>query len=70
MATKKAAKGIPTIDVSLVVVRTTAVEIAVDTANKIAVEAQTEESDAIKLVKLGKLIAQKPATTTITATVD
>ena len=66
MATKKAAKGIPTIDVSLVVVRTTAVEIAVDTANKIAVEAQTEESDAIKLVKLGKLIAQKPATTTIT----
>lgn len=64
--TKKAANGIPTIDVSLVVVRTTAVEIAVDTANKIAVEAQTEESDAIKLVKLGKLIAQKPATTTIT----
>lgn len=66
MATKKAANGIPTIDVSLVVIRTTAVEIAVDTANKIAVEAQTEESDAIKLVKLGKLIAQKPATTTIT----
>lgn len=64
--TKKAANGIPTIDVSLVVVRTTAVEIAVDTANKIAVEAQTEESDAIKLVKLGKLIAQKPSTTTIT----
>ena len=45
--TKKAANGIPTIDVSLVVVRTTAVEIAVDTANKIAVEAQTEESDEI-----------------------
>lgn len=66
MATKKAASGIPTIDVSLVVVRTASVEIAVDTANKIAVEAQTEESDAIKLVKLGKLIAQKPATTTIT----
>lgn len=66
MATKKTANGIPTIDVSLVVVRTASVEIAVDTANKIAVEAQTEESDAIKLVKLGKLIAQKPATTTIT----
>lgn len=66
MATKKAANGIPTIDVSLVVVRTTEVEIAVDTANKIAVEAQTEESDAIKLVKLGKLLAQKPATKTIT----
>lgn len=66
MATKKQAVGVPTIDVALVVVRTESVEIAIDTANKIAVEAQTEETDAIKLVKLGKLIAQKPATTTIT----
>lgn len=72
--TKKKAVGIPTIDVSLVVVRTgvvggddtNATEIAVDTANKVGVEPQTETTDAIKLVKSGRLIAQKPATTTIT----
>nr|DAH83524.1 MAG TPA: hypothetical protein [Caudoviricetes sp.] len=72
--TQKKAVGIPTIDVSLVVVRTgmvdgddsDATEIAVDTANKVGVEPQTETTDAIKLLKLGKLIAQKPATTTIT----
>lgn len=72
--TQKKAAGIPTIDVSLVVVRTgmvdgddtNATEIAVDTANKVGVEPQTETTDAIKLVKLGRLIAQKPATTTIT----
>ena len=71
---QKKAVGIPTIDVALVVVRvgmadgddSNATEIAVDTANKIAVEPQTETTDAIKLVKLGRLIAQKPATTTIT----
>lgn len=71
---QKKAVGIPTIDVALVVVRTgmadgddsNVTEIAVDTANKIAVEPQTETTDAIKLVKLGRLIAQKPATTTIT----
>ena len=72
--TQKKAVGIPTIDVSLVVVRTgvvdgddtNATEIAVDTANKVGVEPQTETTDAIKLVKLGRLIAQKLATTTIT----
>lgn len=72
--TQKKAVGIPTIDVSLVVVRTNVVngsdtnatEIAIDTANKVGVEPQTETTDAIKLVKLGRLIAQKPATTTIT----
>ena len=68
--TKKKAIGIPTIDVALVVVRTgtesNGMEIAVDTANKIAVEPQTDTVDAIKLVKLGRLLAQKPATTTIT----
>ena len=72
--TQKKAVGIPTIDVSLVVVRTgvvdgddtNATEIAVDTANKVGVEPQTETTDAIKLVKLGRLIAQKPATTTMT----
>ena len=68
--TKKKAVGIPTIDVSLVVVRTgtenDGLEIAVDTANKIGVEPQTETTDAVKLVKLGRLLAQKPAETTIT----
>ena len=68
--TKKKAVGIPTIDVSLVVVRTgtedSGLEIAVDTANKIGVEPQTETTDAVKLVKLGRLLAQKPSETTIT----
>lgn len=68
--TKKKAVGIPTIDVSLVVVRTgtedDGFEIAVDTANKIGVEPQTETTDAVKLVKLGRLLAQKPSETTIT----
>lgn len=68
--TQKKAVGIPTIDVSLVVVRTgtedDGMEIAVDTANKIGVEPQTETTDAVKLVKLGRLLAQKPAEKTIT----
>lgn len=68
--TKSKPIGIATIDVSLVVVRTgdssTGVEYAVDTANKISVEPQTETVDAIKLVKLGKVLAQKPKTETIT----
>ena len=68
--TQKKAVGIPTIDVSLVVVRTgtedTGMEIAVDTANKIGVEPQTETTDAVKLVKLGRSLAQKPAESTIT----
>lgn len=68
--TKKKAVGIPTIDVSLVVIRTgtedNGLEIAVDTANKIGVEPQTETTDAVKLVKLGRLLAQKPSETTIT----
>ena len=68
--TKKKAVGIPTIDVLLVVVRTgtedDGLEIAVDTANKIRVEPQTETTNAVKLVKLGRLLAQKPSETTIT----
>lgn len=68
--TKKKAVGIPTIDVSLVVVRTgteeSGMEIAVDTANKVGVEPQTETTDAVKLMKLGRLLAQKPQQTTIT----
>lgn len=68
--TQKKAVGIPTIDVALVVIRTgddnTGTEWAVDTANQIQVEPQTSTTDAIQLVKLGKLLAQKPQTTTIT----
>lgn len=68
--TQKKAVGIPTIDVALVVIRTgndnTGTEWAIDTANQIQVEPQTSTTDAIKLVKLGKLLAQKPQTTTIT----
>lgn len=69
--TKKKPVGIATIDVALVVIRTGAeesggFEYAVDTANKISVEPQTETVDAIKLVKLGKVLAQKPKTETIT----
>lgn len=68
--TKKKVQGIPTIDVSLVVIRTgddsTGVEYAVDTANRIGVEPQVSTTEAIQLIKLGKVIAQKPQTSTIT----
>lgn len=67
---KRRVRGIPTIDVELVVIRTgteeDGLEIAVDTANKIGVEPQTETTDAIKNIKNGKLLAQKLQTTTIT----
>lgn len=60
--------GIPTIDVALVVVRTDEVEYAIDTSSKVAVEPQTETTDAIKLIKQssGNLLAQKPQTVTVT----
>lgn len=68
--TKKKAVGIPTIDVELIVIRTgtedSGLEIAIDTANKLGVEPQTETTDAIKLMKLNKLLAQKPSRTIIT----
>lgn len=68
--TKKKPEGIATIDVELVVIRTgdstTGTEYAIDTAGQIQVEPQTEKEDAIRLVKLGRLLAQKLATTTIT----
>lgn len=65
-ATKSWAEGIPTIDVAMVVLRTTTVEIALDTSNSVAVEPQIEEADPVQLIIKGKLIAQKPATSTIT----
>lgn len=68
--TKKKPEGIATIDVELVVIRTgdgtNGTEYAIDTAGQIQVKPQTEEEDAIRLVKLGRLLAQKLATTTIT----
>lgn len=65
-ATKSWAEGIPTIDVAMVVLRTSTVEIALDTSNSVAVEPQIEEADPVQLIIKGKLIAQKPATSTIT----
>ena len=68
--TKKKAQGIPTIDVSLIVIRVgdedSGTEWAIDTANKLGVEPQVSTVEAIQLVKLGRVIAQKPQTTTIT----
>ena len=58
---------IPTIDVELVTVTTNeGVEIGLATANKLAVNPQTETQDAIKLVVKGVLLAQKPEQVTIT----
>lgn len=58
---------IPTIDVAMVTIAVSGgTEIALQTASKIAVSVQTETEDAVKLVVKGKLIAQKPETTTIT----
>lgn len=68
MANPKKGHEIPTIDVSLVTIKPadSEAEIALNTASQIAVTAQTETTDANKLVVKGILIAQKPATTTIT----
>lgn len=59
---------IPTIDVNLVTISPEGSdkELALDTASKIAVEVQTETTDAVKLVIKGKLRAQKKATTAVT----
>ena len=67
MANPTKGHEIPTIDVSMVTVEVTGgKEIALQTASKIAVSVQTETEDSVKLVVKGKLIAQKPETTTIT----
>ena len=51
---KKSKAEIATIDVSLVTIETTSGEFGFDTSNKVAVEPQTEETDAVKLVIKGK----------------
>lgn len=63
---KKSKAEIATIDCSLVTIETTSGEFSFDTANKIEVEPQIEEEDAVKLVVKGILRAQKPKTSTIT----
>lgn len=68
--TQKKAIGVATIDVELVVIRTGSdedgAEYALDTANRVQVEPQTSTTDAIQLIKLGRLIAQKLGKTTLT----
>lgn len=67
--TRKRGHEVPTIDVSLVSIKTKSApenELILDTASKIAVTPGTETEDAIKLIVKGRLIAQKPATTTLT----
>lgn len=67
MAVKKGHE-IPTIDVVLVTVKPAdeANEIALDTASQIGVSVQTSTEDAVKLIVKGRLVAQKPSTTTLT----
>ena len=70
MAVKKAKAAIATIDCCLITIETGSGvgvgEFGFDTANKIEVEPQIEEQDAVKLVVKGILRAQKPKVTTIT----
>lgn len=64
----KRGNEIATIDVAMVTVKDpdSVDETALDTASKISVTVQTETKDAVKLVVKGRLIAQKPAETTVT----
>lgn len=64
---KKSKAEIATIDCNLITIETSdGREFGFDTANKIEVEPQIEEEDAVKLVVKGILRAQKPKTSTIT----
>ena len=63
----KSRAEIPTIDVSLVTIETTAGEFGFETANQIQVEPQMNEQDAVQLIIKGKLKAQKPAKSTLTS---
>lgn len=66
MAVKKSKAEIATIDCCLVTIETDDGEFGFDTANKVEVEPQIEEEDAVKLIVKGILRAQKPRITTIT----
>ena len=63
---KKSKAEIATIDCSLVTIETDEGEFGFDTSNKVAVEPQIEEEEAVKLVVKGILRAQKPPVKTIT----
>lgn len=63
---KKSKAEIATIDVCLVTIETASGEFGFDTSNKVAVEPQIEETDAVKLIIKGKLRAQKPKESTVT----
>lgn len=67
MSVTRSRNEIPTIDVNLVTIETSAgYEYGFDTANQIEVDPQVEEEEAVKLVVKGKLRAQKPKESTIT----
>ena len=68
MATKirKMKEEIPTIDTALITIQVGSDEFGFDTANKLSVEVQTEDTDAVKLVVKGILRAQKKAKKTVT----
>lgn len=64
---KRAKLEAATIDVCLVTIQTKdGEEIGFDTSNKVDVEPEVEETDAVKLVVKGILRAQKKKTTTVT----
>ena len=63
---KKSKAEIATIDCCLVTIETADGEFGFDTSNKVAVEPQIEEQEAVKLVVKGILRAQKPAVKTLT----
>ena len=63
---RKSKAEIATIDCCLVTIETEDGEFGFDTSNKVAVEPQIEEEEAVKLVVKGILRAQKPSTKTLT----
>lgn len=63
---KKSKAEIATIDCCLVTIETSDGEFGFDTSNKIEVEPQIEEEDAVKLVVKGILRAQKPKLSAVT----
>lgn len=66
MSVKKSKAEIATIDCCLVTIETEDGEFGFETANKVEVEPQLEEQDAVKLIIKGKLKAQKPKEVTVT----
>lgn len=63
---KKSKAEIATIDCSLITIEQDGTEFGFDTSNKIEVEPQVEEQEAVKLVIKNILRAQKPAESVIT----